>query len=976
VAIQLPIEDSATVRNVCDRADFIAGKGAFHERIPVFVANCWLVSAASVILGQEAKRPMHRNWIYRLILAGGLAASVAHGQQSCVNGVLVDGTITDPTGAVIPGATVQATGKSVTADAVGHYVFACAVANAVITAQANGFANGTARIPARSGGIAHLNIQLVVAAAQTDVQVSADSGIGNGSETATLNTKALEGLADDPDDFLRELQVLAAQGGGDPTTATIMVDGFQNPSALPPKNSIASIRINPDLFSAKSRWPPFGGGIIEITTKPGADAFHGAAFFTDSNGIFNATDPFSVTATPAGRRRYGFELSGPILSKKSGFALTLEKRDIDEFNVVNAVTLDPNGGLGPNGNGVPFQQTVSAPERLWIASARGDWQVTPSNVARLSFSANVNNEGNQGVGGLTLAPAGYSSLVSEYDLRFHDTQTISTNVLHETHIGYSWKRTEQTPVSHAPSVQVSGYFLGGGATSQSLNARERDLEVDDDMTVDHGKHTVAGGVQSLGIFVHDYDPDTFNGAYVFGGGSAPVLDANSDPTGQTTTISALEQYRRALLNLPGGTPTTYQLTTGTPLVPLTQWQVNLWAQDSVKLNQKFTLDAGLRYQLQTTPGSFANFNPRVAIEWSPDKKQTWVFHVRSGLFSVPIDPSDATDVYRLNGMLQKKTTVYSPSYSSPLTPVPGSIQVTTINLFSPTLFQSKSWMSYGDVEHEFPHHWHARGTFLYGKGYGLIRTVNINAPLVASSVGTPPDPTAALEAPRPIAPNENMVEYQNSSPAAGPAATFSIEQHSYKHFGLSASYGYVNFKAYSPGNGTPQSSYSNKGEWGRLGYERKNSFTLVGTANLPYKLQAAVQFFAGNGRAYDITTGTDNNGDGNFTDRPAYASAPGPGVYSTLYGLLTTNTVNGNVPANLGTMPDVIHLDTNLSRAFIFNPKDRIHSRTLTFNVRSANLLNHTNVTAVNTVVSSSALGQAVAAETARRIELGVRFAF
>jgi len=910
------------------------------------------------------------------LLLSSISPMIGLTQQPCAVGLHIDGIITDQTGAAIPGATVKAAGTEVTADATGHYALACAPANAVITAQADGFANGTARVPAQTAGKVHLNIQLAVAAVQTDVQVSGDSGNDNGSDTTTLNTKAVQGLADDPDDFLRELQVLASDAGGDPTQSIIMVDGFQNPSALPPKNSIASVRINPDLFSAKSKWPPFAGGVIEITTKPGADAFHGAAFFTDSDGIFNATDPFSVTATPAGMRRYGFEFSGPILSKKSGFALALEKRDIDEFNVVNAVTLDADGGLGPNGNGVPEQQTVSAPQRLWIASARGDWQLTPNNVASMSFSANVNNEGNQGVGGLTLADAGYSSLVSEYDLRFHNTQTISPNILHETHIGYSWRRTAQTPVSNAPSVQVAGYFLGGGATSQNLNDRERDLEVDDDMTVAHGKHTVAFGVQSIGIFVHDYDPDTFNGAYVFGGGSAPVLDANSNPTGQTTTISALEQYRRALLNLSGGSPTTYQVTTGAPLVSLTQWQVNLWAQDTLKLTQKLTLDTGFRYQLQTSPGTFANFGPRVAFAWSPDKKQTWVFHARTGLFAVAIDPSYATNVYRLNGTLQRQTTVYSPSYSTPLISVPGSIQVATTNLFPPTSFQSRSFMSYADVEHDFAHRWHASGKFLFGKGYGLIRTMNINAPLVASSVGVAPDPTAALEAPRPIAPGENMVEYQNSGHGAGPQVWFSIEQHSYKRFGLLARYVYVNFKADSSSNRAPQSSYSNKGEWGRLDWERKNSFTLFGNLNLPYKVEATVQFDADGGLPYNITTGTDNNGDGNFTDRPSYATAPGPGVYSTRFGLLTTNTVNGNVPANLGTMPGVIHLDMNLSRAFALNPKDKDHPRILTFNARSANLLNHTNVTAVNTVVSSSALGQPVAAQTARRMELGVRFAF
>ena len=899
-----------------------------------------------------------------------------HAQEPCPNGIRVEGTISDPTGAVIPGATVQAASITVTSDAAGHYVLACIGANAAISAQANGFADALVHVPPRSAGKVHLDIPLAVAVTQTDVLVSADSGIDGGSDTMTLNTKTVQGLADDPDDFLRELQVLASEAGGDPTQAIIMVDGFQNPSALPPKSSIASIRINPDLFSAKYTRPPFSGGVIEITTKPGADAFHGAAFFTDSDGIFNATDPFSLTATPAGRQRYGFELSGPILSKKSDFALALEKRDIDEFNVVNAVTLDTNGGLGPNGNGVPSQQTVSAPQRLWIASARGDWQVTPSNVASFSFSANVNNEGNQGVGGLTLADAGYSSLVSEYDLRFHNMQTINPNILHETHIGYSWRRTEQTPLSNTPSVQVAGYFLGGGAASQNLNDRERDLEMDDDMTVEHGKHTVAFGGQSLGIFLHDFAPNTFNGAYVFGGGSAPVLDANNTPTGQTTTISALEQYRRALLNLPGGSPTTYQVTTGTPVVPLTIWLVGLWVDDIYKLTGRLSLSTGFRYQIQTTPGIFNNFNPRVGLAWSPDKKQTWVFHARAGFFNSPFDQSYAMDIHRLNGTLQQQTTVYSPGYSAPLIPVPGSVQVATTNLFPPRPVQGMTFRIYVNAEHDFAHHWHATGNFYWASYWSIVRTVNINAPLVANSVGVAPDPTAALLAPRPIAPNENMIDYQNSGHGSGTVTSFSLDQHSYKRFGLTATYTHMNLKSDVLSNLTPQSSYSNKGESARISWERKNGVSLFGNLNLPYQIVATTQFDAAGGLPYDITTGTDNNGDGNYTDRPSYVSTPGPGVYNTPYGLMTTNTVNGNVPANRGTMPGVVHLDMNLSRAFTLNPKDKVHPRTLTFNARSANLLNHTNVATVNTILSSGAVGQPVTAQTARRVELGVRFAF
>jgi Carboxypeptidase regulatory-like domain len=893
--------------------------------------------------------------------------------QTCVNGIRIEGTVRDPSGAAIAGAQVRtAGGMQTTTDAAGQFILACVPPGAVtLTAQAAGFAQAVATPQVSAGGTAHLDLQLTIASAQADVTVNADTATADadsGPGTTTLSTGEIQELPDDPDDLLRELQALAASNGGDSSTAQVTVDGYQNSSAMPPKSAIASIRVNPDTYSAEYQTPPHGtGGLIEITTKPGSDAFHGAVFYTNSSSAFNATDPFSLTATPAGKQRYGFEFGGPVIQGKSGFFLALEKRDINEFNIVNAVTLDTSG------NPSPFQQTIPAPQRLWIASARADWQATQKDIVALSFSTNINTLGNQGVGGLVLPEAGYSNRISEDDLRLTNTWTPNPNLLHQTRIGYSWKRTEQAPLSTAPSLQVAGYFVGGGATSQSLDDRERDLEIDHGVMITKGQHEIKFGAQSLGLFVHDYDPNTFNGAYVFGGGSAPVLDASNNPTSETTTITGMQQYQRALAGEAGGAPTTYQITAGNPLVPFILWQFNPYAQDSIKLAPRFTVMAGLRYQFQTSPDSFRNPRPRLGFTWSPDNRSRWVISAHSGLFTGNTDPSITTEVYRLNGSRQQETLVYSPNYSNPLTPVPDSIAVSTRNQFSPHFGQVPSLNFTGNVEYSIADRWKIEAGMGIGAQWQYVRLININAPMVASETGVAPDPTAALLAPRPIAPNQNIVEYRNYGHAGGKYWVARIDHHAWKRFTVKGSFWYLDFKDQNP---NPQSDYSNLGESARPWWMYRDGVALSEIAKLPFKVELSSQYETHCGVPYNITTGTDANGDGSFTDRPSYASAPGSGVYSTPYALMTANTVNGNVPFNAGTMPRTTHLDANLSRIFTLNPKDKDHPYTITVNARSANLLNSTNVTAVNTVLTSGAVGQPIAAETARRIELGMRFAF
>lgn len=897
-------------------------------------------------------------------------------QSACTDSVRVEGTVSDTLGGSIGGASVTGIGdsRSVT-DAFGHYVLLCQPSVLTVHVQAEGFAEAILQRKVSQARTLHLDVKLSIASVATDVQVNADNPVAldpdRGSGTVVLDSQMIKQLADDPDDFLRQLQALASQSGGDPTSAVITVDGFQSATVLPPKGSIASIRVNPDLFSTEYRWPPYGAGLIEIVTKPGASSLHGATFFTGSSGSWNATTAFAPTSTPASKRRYGFELGGTLVPNKGDFSMALEKRDIDEFKVVNAQILQSDYTIGA------FRQTVSTPQRLWMGSLRSGWQLGKADTLTATFAANVNRLGNQGVSALVLPEAGYSNLTSQYDLRFANALTVGSDQLQQTRVGLTWWRLQNTPNSIAPSLQVSGYFTGGGAISQNLNNHGFNLEVDHDVLLTRGKNSLKMGVQALATFTQNYTPDTFNGAWLFGGGGAPVLDGNNLPTSQTATIDGMEQYRRTLLGLGGGVPTRYQISTGNPLVPFTRWNEALYVEETLQASPRITIAGGLRYQIQTAPSSFVNFEPRVSLAWSADKRSNWVFHTRVGIFQDVNDARALANAFRLNGVRQQQTTVYSPNYLAPLVPTADSITVSSVYEFAPGLSQKTTVSSDSNVEYSFGHQWLARTSFYWGEDWNTIRLRNMNSPMVDSSIGTPANPTEALHATRPYGGNEDILRFENSGHLAGHVVAIALEQNSYKRIQLHARYRHMIFKA-NGGDGivSPQSSYSEQGESSRVDWLNINGATLFANAVLPKKLELSGQFSAYSGSSYTITTGTDGNGDGILNDRPSYASAPGPGVYSTRYGLMTANTVNGTVPRNVGTMPPTVHLDMNLSRAFVLNPKNTDHLRTITFNVRSANVLNHTNVNGVGTIISSSSVDKPYQAESARRVEMGARFSF
>ena len=897
-------------------------------------------------------------------------APILHAESVC-KGSSLTGTVLDATGAIIPGASISLdNSESATSAPDGRFRFACASPgehHLHITAASFAARDLTVELPLRKSFNATLQPEEVQTTLDVDADSAATASPTSAGPTQTIAGDRLKSLADDPDDLLRELQQMAAAGGGNPANTTISVDGFQDSSKLPPKDSIAYIKVNPDLFSAEYREPPFEGGRVEVYTKPGQKVYHGALFATNGSPWMNARDPFSVSKAPLGKQRYGFELSGPITRKGSDFTLDLEHRSIDNFGVVNAITLDSSG------NQVKTGANVATPQRLWIGMARMDWQLGPKNTFIASYSANVNHLQNVGVGGTSLAETGYDSQQYEHVLRFTDVTTASATLMHEARVSFKWDGENDSPNSIAPQVSVAGAFTGGGATLGPQRLHEFAIEADDDAILSTKNHLLKFGTQFFVYNEHDRLTSSFNGSYTFGGGPASVLDASGNPTGQSETISGLEQYRRAILELPGGAPTDFSNVAGTPQVNFTQIQDALFIQDDWKLRPNLHLALGMRYFVQNDPATYSGATPRVGVSWSPDKKATWNLHGHVGLFTGRYGPSDYAEIRRMDGVNRVTSTIYNPSCadlgsSTSCDPFAAATPIHSIRTLRPRLTDLTFAIENLGMTKALPHGWNFSADLYSARIWNYARTENVNSPLNDSPTGPRPGPA-----------NLNILQVQNSGQGGGNAEFFSLEQHKLKR--VQFFMGALRINIFDDTNDdtffTPQSSTSDAGEVAR---RTGNSLWHVfanAMLHLPEKIDLSGNLNANGDAAYNVTTGFDNNGDGDFNDRPQYAKPGDPNAIATPFGLLVASGGTGVLPRDIGNMPWQIYLDTNIQRAFSLTKNAKAdHPQTLTVNLREANLLNRTNVTQVGGILGSPLFGVPYAGDNGRRIEAGLRYSF
>lgn len=267
----------------------------------------------------------------------------------------ISGTVVDPSGAVVPGATVTATqaqtgrktvaisGKS------GNFVFpTLPPATYNITVTASGFKQyhqGAVRLEANQALTVPITLQVGSATQTVNVsaappQVNTTNGTLsqvisrssilnlplNGRNAASLielvsgvvSAHNASGGADEGSTKTFPAAVVTSSNGTLPNQENFLLDGGNNVDEMtnvndpfPFPDALQEFSVQTTNYSA--RYGQSAGAVVNIVTKSGSNHFHGDAFEFLRNGFFDARPYFATKADTLHRNQFGGVIGGPVI---------------------------------------------------------------------------------------------------------------------------------------------------------------------------------------------------------------------------------------------------------------------------------------------------------------------------------------------------------------------------------------------------------------------------------------------------------------------------------------------------------------------------------------------------------------------------------------------------------------------------------------------------------------------------------------
>jgi hypothetical protein len=937
-----------------------------------------------------------RTCVCALAIAALLAAPLR--AQETIDSASVSGRVVDEQNEPVPGAAVtirqRDTGVARTAetDRSGRFRFTYLKIGAYeLVVSLDGFAEIRRPLTLSAGAAYELPLKLSIASLDTNVTVTAAAPVLETARTqiaATINRSEISSVPLNGRNFL-DLALLAP-GVSPANTATTQL--FAETSAVPGTGlSVGSQRnfsnnfvldgvsANDDAaglsgmpvsvdaveqFQVVTSGAPAQlgralGGYFNVVTRSGTNAFSGDVFGYFRDSRMDAANPLSHTRLPMDQQQVGGSAGGPLVRNRTFFFANVERRNLDQAGLV---TIAPQDVAAVNARlaaaGYPGSLIATGPysNPLDTTNVLGkiDHVVGPRDRLTMRYLLyNVRADNSRGAGGLSAVTAAAGLANRDQVIALSNVATLSPRTVNETRLQIVHSDLHAPPSDPVgPAVTIAGVATFGTLSNSPTRRGNTALQVVDAVSHQAGAHALRAGVNAIWNRDTIEFPRASRGAYTF---------------------SSLDRFLTGEYNNGGFTQAF-----GAASVSQTNPNVGAYAQDEWKVVPSFTLNAGVRYDLQfldTIETDTNNVAPRLGFAWTADPSGRTVVRGGAGLYfdRVPLRALanallSARNTTDTAGLRQIAVTLSPGQSGAPVFPAVLSAPAASSSNPNLTTMQRDMRNAYSrqaniEIERQLGAKTTVAAAFQYIQGRDLIVAINQNVPSCAAA-GT-------NNGCRPHAEYANNNQYSSAASSDYKGLQLSIVRHpsvwgQYRvSYTLSTAMSNVGEFFFS----SPIDPFDLGKDWGRADDDRRHRLVVSGSAaahgawterswgRLFDRLEVSGTVRAYSSLPFNITSGT-----------------------TTIEGTAARPIVDGAfIPRNAGNGPDFFTLDVRLGRRWQLGSGTMLEGFVEVFN-----LTNHTNVAAVNGNFGTDAypseplasFGRPTAVGDPRLVQLGVRVKF
>ena len=541
---------------------------------------------------------------------------------------VLNGDVTDPQGAMVANADVTArdaaTGaqRATTSSSAGLFVFNDLLPGLYeVRVEAQGFAPALANVRLQVGQQAKVKIPLSIEKQQTTVViddtdnamlVNTVSSVVDGVVTAhQINNLPLNGrnflelallmpgntIAPNFDPTKTKTVVISSAGqlgrGGNVT-----IDGSDdNDDAVGgmllnvPEDTVQEFQIATNRFSAETGRS--GSSVVNVVTKSGTNSLHGSASVYERDKSLQAQPPtFSTSVVPSqtppfSRQQYAGTLGGPLVKHKAWWFGGFEYRDELSGVLVGARDVAARSIT---------RSFARAPLSDLLGTARGDWQISDKDTLSLHYSierqeATDSSTLNTSLGSASERQNGrnnFQGLVASW------TRVLSPTLLNK--FSFSVNNFFNSTNSVTPGPQLDFPSLTDGASFRvPQQTTQNRLQWDDSVGCTRGKHNFRFGGQFQRLD-DEFDLGVFQGGRIELIEDFPDFDRNGDGLVSDEDLLfavTIRSHKPAqALILPNSDNN----------------HVAAYVQDDWHLHPQFTLNLGLRYEIDTDLNNVGHYN--------------------------------------------------------------------------------------------------------------------------------------------------------------------------------------------------------------------------------------------------------------------------------------------------------------------------------------------------------------------------------